>query len=196
MRDIRRLGVFCGSSPGADPAYVRAARQLGVCLAREGITLVYGGGNVGLMGALADAALSGGGQVIGVIPHGLVVKEAAHRGVTELRVVDSMHDRKAEMARLSDAFVALPGGLGTMEEFFEIITWLQLGIHHKPCALLHVAGYYDKLIEFLDFSDRQELVRPAHREAVLVSADADRLLEALRSHPLAPTEKWISLSES
>ncbi len=193
---VATVCVFCGSSPGADPAFAAAARAFGAALAREGVALVYGGGNVGLMGELADAALAGGGRVIGIIPHGLARKEVAHRGLTELHVVDSMHDRKAMMARLADAFVALPGGLGTLEEFFEVVTWAQLGIHPNPCLLLNVRGYYDRMIAFLDHCVEQALIKPAHREMVLVEAAVDRILPRLRGFAAPDVEKWISLGQS
>src|ERR1043165_174167 len=148
MRPFRRVCVFCGSSPGARPEYRQAAEAMGRLLASRRIGLVYGGGNVGLMGLLADAALSAGGEVIGVIPRHLDAREVAHRGLPDLRVVASMHERKALMADLSDAFIALPGGLGTLEEMFEILTWAQLGLHRKPCGLLNVLGYFDRLLSF------------------------------------------------
>ncbi len=192
---LRAVCVFCGSSPGNDPAYCRAAGELGELLARRGIKLVYGGGNVGVMGALADGALRAGGKVIGVIPHGLTVKEAAHRGVEEMRVVDSMHDRKAMMADLADGFIALPGGLGTLEETFEVITWAQLGIHHKPCAVLNVAGYYDRLIGFINFAVEKGLIRPEHRETILVDDDAERLLDRMSGYESPINERWVGRDE-
>jgi len=164
---------------------------LGATLAEEGITLVYGGGRVGLMGVLADAVLEKGGDAIGVIPHALDTKELAHDGLTEIYVVDSMHERKALMADLSDGFVALPGGLGTFEEFFEIVTWTQLGLHSKPCGLLNVAGYYDKLIALLDHAVEEQFIKPQHRDLVLVEGDHRRLLERMRSYTPPVTEQWI-----
>ncbi len=189
------LSVFCGSSSGVNPEYAAAARRLGATLAERDITLVYGGGNVGLMGELADAALSGGGEVIGVIPHGLAVKELAHEGATKMHVVDTMHERKALMADLSDASLALPGGLGTLEEIFEVITWGQLGIHRKPCGFLNVAGYYDQLIGFLDFVVAQQLIKPEHRATILVDVDHMRMLERLGDYEPPMIEKWIRKDE-
>jgi len=194
-QSIRRLCVFCGSSHGADPAFAEAARSFGALLARERITLVYGGGNVGLMGVIADATLAGGGQVIGVIPHGLEQKELAHRGLTELHVVGSMHERKAMMADLSDGFVAMPGGLGTFEEILEIITWAQLGIHRKPCGFLNVRGYYDKLMEFLDYAVEQKLFKPEHRGMILVEREPEAMLRAARGYEATVVEKWIGRGE-
>lgn len=193
---IRSVCVFCGSSPGDDPRYRAAAVEMGALLAREKITLVYGGGNVGLMGALADAALADGGRVVGVIPHSLAKKEVAHRGLSELHVVDSMHDRKAMMAALADAFVALPGGLGTLEEIFEVVTWAQLGIHDKPCAFLNVAGYFEKLIEFLDSAVQRLLIKPVHREMILVETDVSNLLPRLRAYQPPRVEKWINMRQT
>ena len=149
-RDLRRLCVFCGASPGRDPAHAALAREVGAALAGRGIGVVYGGGRVGLMGALADGALAAGGEVIGVIPRGLVERELAHEGVTDLRVVESLHERKALMASLSDGFVALPGGLGTLEELAEAMSWAQLDLHDKPCGVLDPTGYFEPLLNFLD----------------------------------------------
>jgi uncharacterized protein (TIGR00730 family) len=190
-RLISRLCVFCGSSRGARPEFEQAARDLGATLAVEGITLVYGGGRVGLMGVLADAVLENGGDAIGVIPHALDTKELAHEGLTEMHVVDSMHARKALMADLSDAFLALPGGLGTCDELFEIVTWAQLGLHTKPCGLLNVAGYYDKLIALLDHAVDEQFIKPQHRDLILVERGHRRLLERMRSYRPPVTEKWI-----
>jgi uncharacterized protein (TIGR00730 family) len=183
---LRRICVFCGSRPGAGDAYVAAARSLGRTLAVRGLGVVYGGGNVGLMGELADAALAGGGEVIGVIPEALVQQEVAHTGLTELRVVRSMHERKAQMADLSDAFVALPGGMGTFEELFEILTWAQLGFHEKPSGLLDVGGYFAPLLELLDHAVSEGFVRPRHRALLLHAASADDLLEAFAHRRAAP----------
>jgi uncharacterized protein (TIGR00730 family) len=189
-RPIFRLCVFCGTTPGTRPGFEAAAHQLGTLLAAEGVALVYGGGRIGLMGVLADAALAAGGAVIGVIPRALNTDERAHRGLTEMHVADSMHERKALMADLADGFVALPGGLGTFEEFLEIVTWAQLGFHHKPCGLLNVAGYFDKLIAFLDHAVTERFIEPAHRDLILVDADHRRLLERLRLYvPPAATRR-------
>jgi uncharacterized protein (TIGR00730 family) len=182
-----RVCVFCGSSPGNSEIYIAAASAFGALLARQGIGLVYGGARVGLMGALADAVLSGGGEVIGVIPEPLVARELAHRGLTELRVVSSMHERKALMAELSDAFVALPGGIGTFEELFEVWTWEALGLHHKPCALLDVDDFYKKLSAFLDHVVDAGFMRASQREVLWVEQDAARLLARIRDAIESPT---------
>src|SRR5215207_8224445 len=170
-RGMRSVCVFCGSSSGASPAYGEAARALGAHLAREGLTLVYGGASVGTMGVVADAALAAGGRVVGVIPRGLVAREIAHPGLTELVVVDSMHERKAAMADRADAFVALPGGLGTLEELFEVWTWGLLGIHAKPVALLDADGFYDPLLAFLDRAVDEGFVRAAQRAMLARARD-------------------------
>ncbi len=176
--------------------YAEAARQMGTLLASRGIGLVYGGGNVGLMGVVADAALAAGGEVIGVIPHALADKEIAHRGVTELRIVDSMHTRKAMMADLSDAFVAMPGGVGTFEEFFEAVTWTQLGLHRKPCALLNVDGFYTPLALFIDQAVTEGFIRPVHRAAIVVDSDPARLLDTLSTIDVPDVPKWITPGET
>jgi uncharacterized protein (TIGR00730 family) len=192
-RRIQSVCVFCGSSPGARPIYVQAARHLGHTLARRGLTLVYGGARVGTMGQLAQAALDAGGYVIGIIPRALVEMEVAHSGLPDLRVVGSMHERKAQMADLADAFIALPGGLGTIEEFFEVLCWSQLGLHAKPCSLLNVAGYYDRLIAFLDHTVQEQFVRNTDRSVVLVEQDAEALLDAFERYhaPHADKAAWI-----
>jgi uncharacterized protein (TIGR00730 family) len=177
---MRRLCVYAGASAGEDPIYARAARELGELLAASGIGLVYGGASIGLMGAVADAVLAAGGEAIGVIPTGLARREVAHGGLTELRTVDSMHDRKATMSELSDAFLALPGGLGTLDELLEAATWSQLGIHAKPCGLLNVAGYWDSLLGQLYRAAADGFLRADHRSVLLVESDAARLLEQLR----------------
>ena len=173
LHGMNRLCVFCGSSPGRNPAYLAAAAELGTVLAKRRIGLVYGGASIGLMGAVADAARAAGGEVIGVIPRALVELEVAHTGLADLRVVASMHERKALMAELSDGFIALPGGIGTLEELFEVWTWGQLGSHRKPCALLNVAGFYDRLLGFLDFVADEAFLRPVHREMLLVAETPD-----------------------
>ena len=191
-----RLCVFCGSSTGSNPAFANAAQVLATELARREIEIVYGGGNVGLMGVVADAALAAGGRVTGVIPHGLVSRELAHPGVTTLHVVKSMHERKALMAELSDGFIALPGGFGTLEEFCEAVTWTQLGIHEKPCALLNVEGYYDGLLAFLVHALQQDFLRPTHFEIIVSSSDPQDLVQrVLRWQPPAVI-KWIDKSEA
>ena len=179
MSEIRRVCVYCGSRPGARPAYAEAARQLGRLLAEAGVGVVTGGGHVGLMGVVADAALDAGGDVVGVIPQALVDREVGHTGLTELLVVQTMHERKALMADLADAFVALPGGLGTLEEIAEALTWVQLGIHAKPCALLDVEGYYARLADFLDHTVDEGFVLADRRAAILVEATPDALLDRL-----------------
>ena len=168
--------VFCGSSPGNDPAYAALARAVGEGLARRGIGVVYGGGRVGLMGFVADAALEAGGEVIGVIPQGMVDRELAHRGVTQLRIVATLHERKAVMAELSDAFIALPGGLGTLEELAEVVSWAQLGLHAKPIGLLGVGGYWADLLRWLDGAVKAGFVAPAYRDLILEATDLDQLL--------------------
>ena len=187
---MKRICVFCGSNAGARSEYAEAARALATVLAERKLGIVYGGGNVGLMGVLADAALEHGGEVIGVIPQKLVDKEVAHRGVTELLVVETMHERKALMNDLSDAFLALPGGFGTLDEFFEVLTWSQLGFHGKPCALLNVAGYYDGMLAMLDHAVTERFLRPAHRELVIADTDPLRLLQRLSAFVPAPKGKW------
>lgn len=188
--------VFCGSNGGADPAYLAAAEALGSGLAERGIRIVYGGGRVGMMGAVADAARAAGGEVIGVMPQQLVDLEIGHTGIDDLRIVSTMHERKALMAELSDAFVALPGGIGTLDELFEIYTWAQLGIHAKPLALLDVAGYYRPLVAFLDHAVEQRFVRPNTREMLAVADDLDGVLAALERWRPASMHKWIDLDET
>jgi uncharacterized protein (TIGR00730 family) len=183
---MRSVCVFCGGNPGARPSYAAAARQLGEALAARGLALVYGGASVGLMGAVADAALAGGGRVYGVLPGFMTRREVAHRGLTELALVGSMHERKAEMAARSDAFVALPGGFGTLDELFEVLTWSQLGLHQKPVALLDVDGYFAPLVAFLDHATAEGLIRPEYRAMLFVERDADALLDRLASH-VAPS---------
>jgi uncharacterized protein (TIGR00730 family) len=191
MRNIHRLCVYCGSSPGSDPAHRAAAQALGGFLAREGITVVYGGGNVGLMGAVADGALAEGGKVIGVIPRDLLEKELGHRGITELHVTGSMHERKQMMVDLSDGFIALPGGYGTLDELFETLTWLQLGFHDKPVGLLNAGGFYDGLIHFIDHMCGQGFLKPEHARCVLVELEADKLLARMRAFTPPDLGKWI-----
>jgi len=193
---IERLCVFCGSNAGTDPAFLAAARAFGALLGRESIALVYGGGHVGLMGALADAALAAGGRVVGVIPRALWEREVGHGGLTELHVVETMHERKALMASLADAFVALPGGLGTLEEIFEVWTWGQLGIHKKPCGFLDVNGYYAPLLGFLDGAVERGLVRREHRAMAIVDDDCETLLRRLAEYEPPRVAKWIEPDET
>lgn len=188
---MKKVCVYCGSSPGAQPEYARAARELGRVLAGEGLGVIYGGSNVGLMGQLADGALEGGGEVIGVIPRMFVNKGIDHWGLTEVRVVDSLHERKAIMAELGDAFIALPGGMGTLEEFFEVLTWAQLGLHHKPCGLLNTCGYYDKLTDFLNHTVAERFIRGEHRSMILVADTPTALLQELQEYRAPVVEKWI-----
>lgn len=190
MPPLRSVCVYCGSRIGGDPIHARTAFAFGELLARRGVDLVYGGGRVGIMGAVADGALAQGGRVIGVIPRGLVDRELAHPGASELVVVDSMHERKAEMERRSDAFVALPGGSGTLDELFEVWTWRQLGLHGKPVALLDVGGYWGPLVSCLDHMVREGFLDGAEREGLLVGADGGRLLDAIVAAPLPSTPRW------
>ena len=189
---MNRLCVFCGSSPGRDPTYLAAAAELGTFLAERRIGVVYGGAAIGLMGTVANAARAAGGEVIGVIPRALVELEVAHVGLADLRVVASMHERKALMSELSDGFIALPGGIGTLEELFEVWTWGQLGSHRKPCALLNVAGFYDRLLGFLDFVVDEAFLRSVHRDMLLVAETPKGLLEKLDAYRPPPETRWIS----
>ena len=194
---VERICVFCGASPGARPAYRDATGQLARLLAAEGIGVVYGGGGVGLMGALADAVIAENGELTGVIPRSLVDREIAHRDVMDMRVVGSMHERKALMAELADAFVALPGGIGTLEELFEVYTWAQLGLHQKPCALLNVEGYYDGIADFLSHAVAERFLREETRDLLMVESDPATLIERLRDFkPEAVVPKWIDLEET
>jgi uncharacterized protein (TIGR00730 family) len=188
--------VFCGSNGGADPAYLAAAEAVGAGLAQRGIRTVYGGGRVGLMGALADSARAAGGEVVGVMPQALVDREIGHTGIDDLRVVDTMHERKALMVELSDAFVALPGGIGTLEELFEVYTWAQLGIHAKPLALLDVAGYYEPLAAFLDHAVAQRFLRAETRGMLAVADSIEGVLETFERWRPPAMHKWIDLDET
>jgi len=193
--DLRTVTVFCGSNPGTDPAFAAAASRVGTLLAERGIGIVYGGGAVGLMGIVADAALAAGGEVVGVIPQHLWDKEVGHRGLSELLVVGSMHERKMAMADRGDAFVALPGGVGTFEELFEAVTWTQLGIHDKPVGLLDVSGFYRPLLSFLDDTVDAGFVRPDHRALVLSATDPEELLTRLAAWTPPSTPKWLDADE-
>jgi uncharacterized protein (TIGR00730 family) len=186
---MKRICVFCGSSPGADPAYIAAARKLGILLAEKKITLVYGGAKVGLMGHIAKSVLEAGGRVTGVIPKKLYEKEVAFTEISDLRVVGSMHERKAMMAELSDGFIAMPGGLGTVEEFFEVLTWAQLDLHRNPCGLLNVNGYFDRLIGFIDHIAGQQFLDSGHRGMLLVDEDPLSLLEKFEKYTPPDTDK-------
>lgn len=196
MPELNSICVFCGSSPGVDHGFLAAAEEVGRLLASQGRRLVYGGGRIGLMGAVADAALAEGGEVIGVIPQSLIEKEVAHLGLSDLRVVSSMHERKATMAELSDGFIALPGGIGTLEEFFEIWTWGQLGLHRKPFGLLNVAGFFDPLLAFLDQLADQRFLRPEHRGMLRTRSVAGDLLHEMAEHRPVDVWKWLSEAES
>ena len=193
---MKRVCVFCGSSVGVKSAYAEAAREMGRLIASRGIGLVYGGGNVGLMGVIGDAALEAGGEVIGVIPRALSDREIAHTGLTELHIVDSMHARKAMMAELSDAFIAMPGGVGTFEEFFEAVTWTQLGLHRKPCGLLNVDGFYTPLMQFINQAVADGFIRAVHRKVIVDDDDPARLHEALSTVDLPDVPKWIRPDET
>lgn len=188
---VRSVCVFCGASSGVSPAYREAAIALGQTIAQRGLTLVYGGGAVGLMGIVADAAMAAGGEVIGIIPQALKDAEVGHNGLTRLEIVDGMHARKARMAELSDAFVALPGGLGTLEELFEVWTWGQLGYHAKPLGLLDVNGFYSKLGSFLDHVVEEGFVRPQHRAMLKLADSPSQLLDAMDSYQAPIVPKWV-----
>lgn len=195
VRGLRRVAVFCGARPGARAAYAEAAASLGRCLAARGVGLVFGGGRVGLMGVVADAVLAAGGEATGVIPHGLLAREIGHEGLTRLHVVGSMHERKALMADLADAFVALPGGIGTLEELMEAWTWGYLGIHRKPVGLLNVEGYYDALLAWVDRAVADGFLREVHRELLLTSTEPDDLLARLAAYAPPELPRWASPAE-
>ncbi|MDY6906368.1 MAG: TIGR00730 family Rossman fold protein [Thermodesulfobacteriota bacterium] len=187
---MKRICIFCGSSPGRKKAYTEAAKETGRVLAENGLGLVYGGAGIGTMGALADSVLSRGGDVTGVMPRLLVEKEVAHKGLSDQRIVDSMHERKQLMADLADGFIAMPGGLGTFEEFFEILTWAQLGMHNKPCGLLNTDGYYNELLNFLDFAVTEEFVHPAWRSMILIHDTPADMIDAMLTHHPPAVDKW------
>lgn len=191
---MKSVCVFAGSNPGLRESYGEAARALAREVAGRGYTLIYGGGNVGLMGILSQTAMNHGGRVIGVIPEALVKREVAHYSITDLRVVGSMHERKALMSELSDGVIALPGGLGTLEELFEMLTWSQLGIHGKPVALLNAAGYYDHLLTFLDRAVAEGFMRPLHRDLLLTGTEPGPLLDAMRAWRTPISERWLDQS--
>jgi uncharacterized protein (TIGR00730 family) len=192
VRKLERVCVFCGSSGGNDPAYLAAARGVGRILAQRGITLVFGGGRVGMMGAVAEGAFTGGGKVIGVIPAGLVRKEKPRDDLTELHITQTMHERKQKMAELADGFIALPGGFGTFEEFCEIITWAQLGIHTKPCGLLNVKHYYAGLLTLFDHAQAEGFLRPQFRRLVLTADEPEELLAAMERYREPAIERWLT----
>jgi len=193
---IRRICVFCGSGLGSRPGYSAAAIAIAKYLAASKISIVYGGSNVGLMGVLADTAIAAGGEIIGVIPRSLVAKEVAHGRLTELRVVESMHERKALMADLSDAFIALPGGYGTFEEFCEVLTWTQLGFQQKPCGILNVEGYYEHLLKMFDHAVTEQFVKPAHRRIVISDNVPETLIGRLLECELPVADKWIDRKQT
>jgi uncharacterized protein (TIGR00730 family) len=193
---MHRVCVYAGSNPGADPAYAEATRALAHELAGRGIALVYGGSRLGLMGVVADTILAAGGEAIGVMPQALVDREIGHPGLTELKIVSSMHERKALMAELADAFVALPGGIGTLEELIEVYTWSQLGIHDKACGVLNVRGYYDGLATFLDHAVSEGFLRPQHRAVLSVAEDPADLLDSLAAFEPPRVAKWLELDQT
>jgi uncharacterized protein (TIGR00730 family) len=188
----KSICVFAGSSPGNDTAFASAARALGAGLVARGYGLVYGGASIGLMGVVADTVLAAGGRVVGVMPEFLATKEIAHTGLSELKITASMHERKDAMASLSNGFIALPGGFGTIEEFFEVLTWAQLGLHAKPCALLNVNGYYDSLLSFIDTAVDKQLLRPQNRATVLVASEPGALLDQMQAYTAPANTKWIA----
>jgi uncharacterized protein (TIGR00730 family) len=192
---MKSICVYCGSSPGRLEAYSNAAVRLAKTLVERKITLVYGGASIGIMGLLADTVLQFGGKVVGVIPESLVRKEVAHKGLTELHVTQSMHERKTIMAKLAGGFLALPGGIGTLEEIFEVLTWAQLGFHKKPCGLLNVEGYFDSLNIFLDHSVREKFLRQPHREMLMVESDPEALLDRFAQYTPPTVEKWVGKGE-
>ena len=193
---MKAVCLYLGSSPGVRPEYESVVRQLATIIARRGMTLVYGGGNVGLMGIAANAALEVGGRVIGVIPADIADKEVGHQGLTELQVVESMHERKMRMARLADGIIALPGGLGTLEELFEMLTWSQLGFHRMPVGLVNVAGYFDLLLAFLDHMVEERFVKQAHRDLLLTDSDPETLLDRMIAYEPPVVDKWLDLERS
>lgn len=192
---MKTITVFCGSNPGVRPEYQQAAQKLAAALVKRNIRLVYGGGNVGLMGIIADEVMNLGGEVVGIIPDSLDKREVGHRGITELHVVSSMHERKAMMAEFAEGFIAMPGGIGTFEEFFEILTWAQLGFHDKPCAILNTADYYNGLLALCDNAVTEGFLRPLHRALILDDTDVDALLDKMENFKPVPLEKWISDSD-
>ncbi len=189
---MQSVCVFCGSNTGNGDVYSAAARALAAATVRRGLRLVYGGGSIGLMCVLGDAALAAGGHVIGVTPRRLLERELVHTGLTELHVVETMNERKALMAQLSDAFIALPGGMGTLDELFEMLTWTQLGFHRKPCGVLDAGNYFDRLMAFLDHAVAERFVMPEHRSMLIAEVDSDRLLERLANEPPPAASKWVS----
>ena len=195
MSELNCLCVYCGSSPGAKPDYVASAERLAESMAEQNISLVYGGAHVGIMGAVADRLMALGGRAVGVIPESLVEMEVAHQGLTELHVVADMHERKAKMAELADGFISLPGGLGTLEEMFEMLTWAQLGMHSKPCGLLNVVGFYDGLLSFLDNACQEAFMLPAHRDLLIAETEPKDLIARMKAYEAQSVSKldWRKL---
>jgi uncharacterized protein (TIGR00730 family) len=193
---MKRICVFCGSNPGFRPVYAQAAAELARLLVKLGIGIVYGGGNIGLMGVLADTATAEGGEVIGVIPRALFAKEVGHSGIADLRIVGSMHERKALMAELADGFIAMPGGWGTFDEFCEILTWAQLGLHRKPCGILNTDGYYDPLLAMFDHCVAEGFLKPEYRPMVLAASGPAGLIEKMRAYRAPSLDKWIDPSQT
>ncbi len=191
QKPLRSICLFCGSSPGVDPAFKFAAAALGTTLAHNNIRLIYGGGHVGLMGVAADACLAAGGEVVGVIPRKLMEKEVGHAGLTQMHVVETMHERKALMTELCDGFIALPGGYGTLDELFEALTWQQLAYHLLPVGVLNVSGFFDHLVQFLDHARNQRLLRDAHRDSLIVDTDLTALIARMRVFVPPNNEKWL-----
>lgn len=189
---MKSICVYCGSSPGRQPIYADAADSLAAALVKRNLRLIYGGAGIGIMGRLADQVLQLGGEVIGVIPKALAHKEIAHANLTELHITQSMHERKMLMAELADGFIALPGGIGTLEELFEIWTWAQLGFHHKPCGLLNIASYYDALIQFLANMQQEQFVKPQQHDLLMIETDADRLLQRYERYQSPVAKQWLS----
>lgn len=193
---MKKICIYCGSSSGKDPAFKEIASELAKLLVSSNISLIYGGASIGVMGKIADTVLEQGGEVIGVIPQSLVDLEVAHYGLSELKIVKSMHERKSMMAELADGFIAMPGGLGTLEELFEVLTWAQLGFHDKPCGVLNINQYYDGLIQFLDHAVEQGFVKNFHRDMLLVDANPDNLLQKMAEYQPVKVEKWIEYNET
>ena len=193
---MNAICVFCGSASGDEPVYTAGAQRLAAALVASGRSLVYGGGSVGLMGALADAVLAAGGHVTGVIPRMLWEREVGHRGLPDLRIVETMHERKALMAELAEGFIAMPGGIGTLEEFFEIWTWAQLGVHRKPCGILNVSAYYDPMLSMIDGMVRRKFLKPEYRHMIVVDADPAALLAKMDAYEPPRVEKWMNRAET
>lgn len=193
---MNKVCIFCGALKGKNPIYAEAAKQLGKVLAENNLGLVYGGGNVGLMGIVANSVMANGGTVIGVIPRALEQKELGHKGITELRVVETMHERKSMMAELSDAFIAMPGGFGTFEEFFEVTTWLQLGAHKKPCGILNAGGFYSHLLTFIEHASNEGFITPEDLQLIVVEEEPGALIDGLKNFVPRQSTKWLALEQT